>query len=134
MEGPMRSTWRIAGTAAGAIALLASACGGGEQPEAACQPTGTALQVSAQDISFDTDCLAAPAGQPFTIEFQNNEQNVSHNVAIYTDLSAGEELFVGEIFPGPDSRTYRVPAMDPGTYFFRCDVHPGQMTGTFVVE
>jgi plastocyanin len=24
---------------------------------------------------------------------------------------------------------YDVPALDPGTYFFRCDVHP-QMNGT----
>ena len=30
--------------------------------------------------------------------------------------------------------TYDVPALEPGTYFFRCDVHPGQMTGTFVVK
>jgi len=26
-----------------------------------------------------------------------------------------------------------VPALDAGTYFFRCDVHPTTMTGTFVV-
>jgi plastocyanin len=26
-----------------------------------------------------------------------------------------------------------VPALDPGTYFFKCDVHP-DMNGTIVVE
>jgi hypothetical protein len=42
-------------------------------------------------------------------------------------------LFVGEVFSGPDVVTYEVPALDAGTYFFRCDVHPTTMTGTFLV-
>lgn len=124
--------------AAAALSLLASSCGGGGASGggtgATCEPTGTALEVSAKDISFDRGCLAAPASQPFTIEFTNNDAGTTHNVAIYTDRSASDALFVGEIFQGVDTRTYEVPALDPGTYFFRCDVHPTQMTGTFVVK
>jgi plastocyanin len=30
--------------------------------------------------------------------------------------------------------TYTFEAPDPGEYFFRCDVHPVDMTGTFVVR
>lgn len=102
-------------------------------PGAPCQPSGSELRVVAEGIAFDQGCLAAPAGKPFTIEFQNDDAGIPHNVAIYTDPSATTSLFVGEIFPGPDGRTYQVPPLDPGTYFFRCDVHPTQMTGTFVV-
>ncbi|MGH2580537.1 MAG: apolipoprotein N-acyltransferase [Actinomycetota bacterium] len=87
-----------------------------------CEPTGTALAVSARDISFDKPCLAAPAGEAFTIEFTNNDPGIPHDVAIYTDESATEALFVGEIFQGVETRTYEVPALDAGTYFFRCDV------------
>jgi len=58
---------------------------------------------------------------------------VPHNIAIYTDDSAAESLFVGELVTGPKQVTYEVGALDPGTYFFRCDVHPTTMTGTFVV-
>jgi len=72
-------------------------------------------------------------GKPFTDEFENADAGIPHNVAIYTDPSATTSLFVGEMFPGPDGRTYQVPPLDPGTYFFRCDVHPTQMIGTFVV-
>jgi plastocyanin len=35
---------------------------------------------------------------------------------------------------GPTTTTYTFTAPStPGSYFFRCDVHPTQMTGTFVV-
>jgi plastocyanin len=97
-----------------------------------CEPEGTSLEVTAQGIAFDTDCLAAPADQPFEIRFRNEDPD-SHNVAIYTDSSASEALFEGEIFPGPDERTYPVDPLQAGDFFFRCDVHPTQMTGTFVV-
>jgi plastocyanin len=87
----------------------------------------------AQAIQFDTTCLAAPVGQDFTIAFDNRDPD-QHNVAIYTTPEATEPVFVGEIFPGPDTRTYEVPAIEEtGDLFFRCDVHPG-MNGTFVVK
>jgi plastocyanin len=82
---------------------------------------------------FDADCLAAPAGKPFEIVFDNMDAGIPHNVAIYTDQSADTPLFVGEVFSGPDVVTYEIPALDAGTYFFRCDVHPTTMTGTFLV-
>jgi len=100
---------------------------------AACEPDGTTIDVMAMESVFDADCLAAPAGKPFEIVFDNMDAGIPHNVAIYTDEGAGTPLFVGEVFNGPDVVTYDVPALDAGTYFFRCDVHPTTMTGTFVV-
>ena len=98
-----------------------------------CQPEGTELSISAQNLAFDTDCLAAPAGEPFTIDF-NNQDTVPHNVAIYTDESATEVLFQEPPFPGPETVTYEPdPIEEEGNFFFRCDVHPTTMTGTFVV-
>ena len=94
--------------------------------------TAAALHISALGIAFDAGVLEAPAGEPFAFAFENQE-GVPHNVAIYADESATEPLFVGEIFSGPDSRTYQVPALEAGTYFFRCDVHPVTMIGTLVV-
>lgn len=96
-------------------------------------PGGTSISIAALNIKFDQSELRAPAGATFTIVFDNQEA-VPHNVAIYTDSSAGSSLFVGEIFAGPGQRSYTVNALDPGSYFFRCDVHPTAMTGTLVVE
>lgn len=101
--------------------------------EVACEPTRPELAIAARDILFDTDCLAAPADTPFSIAFDNQDPGVPHNVAIYTDETAAEPLFVGEIFDGPRAVTYEVPALPAGTYLFRCDVHPVAMAGTFVV-
>ena len=91
------------------------------------------LEIVAQGTAFDRNCLVAPAAEQFTITFDNQDANVPHNVAIYTDSDAAESLFVGETFPGVDERAYDVDAQEAGDYFFRCDVHPDQMTGSFVV-
>ncbi len=61
-----------------------------------------------------------------------NEDAAPHNVAIYTDSSAGESLFVGELVSSATT-VYEVPALEPGTYFFRCDLHP-EMNGTLVAD
>jgi plastocyanin len=103
-----------------------------EPTGASCEPDGAKLTVVAEATAFDTDCLAAPAGKPFTIVLDNKDAGVLHNVSIYTDASAGTTLFLGDLVTGPKTITYKVPALDAGTYYFRCDVHP-QMSGTFVV-
>jgi hypothetical protein len=104
--------------------------GGGEAP-AACEPDGDVLSIAAQGLEFTTDCLAAPAAQPFTIEFDNQEA-VPHNVAIYTE-EGGDALFAGEVVTGPTTITYEPePIEEPGDLYFQCDVHP-TMAGTFVV-
>lgn len=108
------------------------AAGGGVA--GSCEPSAVELEVVAKDVAFDSDCLASPASKAFTIAFDNRDPGVPHNVAIYTDSTASTPLFVGDTFSGPDVVTYAVHALDGGTYFFRCDVHPAQMTGTFVVK
>jgi plastocyanin len=39
-------------------------------------------------------------------------------------------LFQGEVITGPDKKTYPVPPLPEGEYFFHCEVHPTTMTGT----
>jgi plastocyanin len=81
------------------------------------------------DQRFVPSSLTSPAGKPFALAFENEDEGVQHNVAIYRDASAKGALFVGDLVPGPTTVTYDVPALDPGGYYFRCDVHP-QMNGT----
>jgi plastocyanin len=106
-------------------------------PPATCEPDGTTLQISAQNLAFDKDCLAAPAGEAFTIEFTNQEA-VPHNVEIFTDSTATTRLGGAtgpvDIVTGPATVTYQVDPLDPGTYYFHCDIHPTTMNGAFVVK
>lgn len=104
----------------------------GETPAPSTEPTGPTLQLSAQNIAFDTKQLEAPAGQPFQIQFDNLE-GVVHNVSIF---SGNEKLFTGDPITGPDAQiTYQIDALPPGQYTFICDYHPvPDMTGTLTVQ
>ena len=101
---------------------------------ASCSPHGTVLTETAQSTAFSASCLAAPANKAFTIEFMNMDPGIPHNISIFTDSSASKALFTGKLVSGPANFTYHVGALRPGTYFFRCDVHPTQMNGTLVVK
>jgi plastocyanin len=110
---------------AGAVlAACTSAAGPAGSPPTA--PPGGAV-ITAQNVAFDRTQLAVPAGKAFPLLFENRE-GALHNVTIYGD-DGSPPVFVGEVFSGPGSRTYEVPAIPAGTYRFRCDVHP-QMSGT----
>ena len=89
--------------------------------------------MTAIGVSFDQECLAAPAGRPFKIELTNDDAGIPHNLAIYPDPSASKVLFRGNQFRGPRTTIYQVGRLPVGTLFFRCDTHPSQMTGTFIV-
>jgi len=94
---------------------------------------GPPLELSALNVAFEQASLSAPAGAPFQIAFDNKDAAVPHNVAIHKDSATGEEVFKGDIFPGPEKRVYDVPALAAGSYTFACTVHPN-MTGTLTVQ
>jgi heme/copper-type cytochrome/quinol oxidase subunit 2 len=104
----------------------------GATPGPSVAAEGPALEIGAKDIAFSTKALEATAGQPFTIEFTNDDAT-PHNVAIWQD---NQELFTGEIITGPNKTvTYAVEALPPGEYTFICDVHPiPAMTGKLTIK
>jgi len=107
--------------------------GEGDSAATTCEPAGTSLSIVAEGTKWNADCLAAPAGQAFTI-VMDNKDTVAHNVAILKSHSATDVQFRGELLQGPKQTTYEIPALSAGTYVFHCEVHPTQMRGTFVVS
>lgn len=105
--------------------------------EASAEPSASgdtgAIRISAVGIAFEQAEVNVPAGEPFQIEFANDDPGIPHNVAIHRESSTGEEVFQGEIFNGVATRTYDVPAIDAGAYAFVCTVHPN-MVGTMTAE
>lgn len=105
----------------------------GDGAVADCTPKGTSMAITASGTAFSTDCLAAPARQAVTLTFDNKD-SIAHNVAVLESHTATDVLFRGDIVKGPQTVQYAVPALDPGTYVFHCEVHPDKMLGTFVVK
>ena len=89
---------------------------------------GPAVALAAKDVAFTASELGVSAGTPLVIAFENRE-NLPHNVSIYADEAGTNRVFEGITFSGPATRWYPVPALQPGVYMFRCDVHPN-MRGT----
>lgn len=87
--------------------------------------------ITANGIAFDTSEIKLPAGQEAPLPFDNQDVGIPHNVSIYMD-EGGEALLQGEIITGPAKIDYSVPALEAGTYYFQCDIHP-QMNGTVTV-
>jgi plastocyanin/mono/diheme cytochrome c family protein len=96
-------------------------------------PSATVIKITAQNIAFDVSEIEVPAGQPFQIEFTNNDAGIPHNVAIHEGSPTGTAVWTGEIVNGVTTITYDVPALPAGTYGFVCTVHPN-MTGTLTAK
>ena len=101
--------------------------------QATCTADGTALQITAEDNKFDKDCMAVPADQTFTIELDNEDWGIPHNVSLYDTGNGSKARYKGEVVYGPRKITYTVPAQAKGTYEFICDPHAEIMRGTFLV-
>jgi len=98
---------------------------------------GQTVEIVAKNIQFDLKEIRVKAGGKVRIRLDNQDVDVLHNVAVYmsaTDLMPAASGSVGLTFKGPnkDDTVFDVPP--PGTYYFRCDVHPTIMTGRFIVE
>jgi plastocyanin len=92
------------------------------------------ITLTAKNIAFDQSTITAPAGSTVVMTFINNDAGIPHNFALYSDRTTTGRIFVGDVVTGVKTVTYTFTAPSaPGNYFFRCDVHPETMTGTFVV-
>jgi plastocyanin len=88
----------------------------------------------AQGMAFDKSSITVQAGASVTLNFNNKDGGIPHNFALYTNSSTTTSIFVGQVIQGPATITYKFNApATAGTYFFRCDIHPTSMTGSFIV-
>ena len=110
---------------AGGVAL--AVVGGETEGEGGQQKPVVAL--AAFNIAFEPTSLNVPAGEAFTLRFNNRDAQVQHNVEIFENKDfGGQPLFAGDLVTGVRTVNYAVDALQPGTYYFRCIVH-ANMTG-----
>jgi plastocyanin len=88
----------------------------------------------AHNVAFDTSKITVPACADVPVNFDNQDWGIPHNFAVYDTSAATTNIFSGKIITGPSKTVYHFTApCTPGNYYFRCDVHPSIMYGTFVV-
>lgn len=115
------------GSAAGSAAPSGSA-------GASAAPSGGAaasVTITASGIAFTTPAVTVPAGTAFTLELDNQDASVPHDVQIKD--GTGAQVFKTDVFPGVEKRSFEVPALAAGTYPFACTVH-ANMTGTLTAQ
>ena len=108
----------------------------GGEPSGSAQPgDGETVQVVAVNAAaWETPELTVPADTPFTLEFDNQDPTVPHNVVIQNPDGSKVDMGDTSFFTGPEVRTYEVPALAANEYQFICEVHPTTMVGTLTVE
>jgi|GEM_PF-513943 len=88
-------------------------------------------------IKFDKSELTVAANTDVTFTVDNKDTTVTHNFAVYqskADADANKPAIAKTQFcAGPCQQTLALK-LSPGDYFFRCDVHPQQMTGTLKAQ
>jgi plastocyanin len=147
----LRSRVSLAFLALGLALVLAAACngddgGGGETPAAGETPAGgetpaaggaTAEIKMLPGIQYDKSELTIAADTEVTVTADNTDTGIPHSFAVYASAadaqSGADPIDQTGICTGPctDTATLNVSA---GEYFFRCEVHPQQMTGTLIVQ
>lgn len=109
-------------------------CGSGSTPASSPGPAppgsrGGPVLVS-EGLSFDRDHLEIAAGTTVTIEFDNRDTGVPHNLRVKgRSVDVSTKVEKGDVVQYLDVRIDR-----PGTFTFVCDVHPVQMKGELTVR
>lgn len=91
------------------------------------------IDVVANDLEFDTETIVVSAQAQVTIELQNQDDGVLHNLSVYEEEGSRDDLYQGELFSGRDSRIYTFSVPEVGVYFFKCDAHP-DMNGALIAK
>ncbi len=128
----------LATTALFAIGFIACGGGGGGEEDASphvheSESEAQVVEIVSKAIAFDKSEIRVAGGEEITIRHDNQDEAMPHNFAIYESSEAKELVAATEIEVGPVQQELIVEALEPGEYFFRCDTHPTQMTGTLIV-
>jgi len=130
---------------AGVLLAAGAACSssddedsGGEEPAATTAPGGggesNTVTIEGKDFSFVPPDFSVAPGEEVTITL-NNTGNAPHTLTVYTDedfTTPVDGADTGTV-DGGNSGEFKA-TFEAGEYHFRCEFHPGQMTGEFDAE
>ena len=96
------------------------------------------IEVVSQSLSFSPDVIEAPEAVEVTIVYENAQDGVQHNFAIYATeedaTDGGDPIAATDVAQGPDTQDLAIGALPAGDYFVWCQVHTALMTATLRIE
>jgi len=95
--------------------------------------SGDSVSVEAKDFSFDPTSFTVAAGEEVTVTL-NNTGNAGHTLTVYTDEEYSDPVDGAETSVNAGETGEFKATFEGGEYYFRCEVHPSQMTGTLEAE
>ncbi len=90
-------------------------------------PSGVAATIAAINTLFSPPSLALPAGATVTLTFGNQDDGITHDIVIFDP--SGAQIAATELATGPVTQMLTFSLGAPGSYPFKCSVHPQQMRG-----
>ncbi len=102
-------------------------------PTGSCAITGSEVELEAQHIAWDKSCIGVAAGKPWKLDLENKDSGIAHNFAIYDTSSRKHRYYLSPNVTGPAKKTFTVPALQAGKYYFQCNIHGPAMSGTLIV-
>src|SRR5439155_24259771 len=112
--------------------------GGAPGPAAGPPASGAVLNITAKDLAFNPRSLTARPNTAVTVAMNNQDEGIQHNFSVFRNNRATDPMSPGsvssDLFTGPGVHNFNFTTAGPGTYYFRCDVHPDQMNGSFIVR
>jgi plastocyanin len=109
-----------------------------EEPTEPSEDAGEAVTeatIVGQDVAFDVTELSVAADSEITLTFENQDEGIPHNLAVYTDDSLGELVAASDVENGVVTQTVSFNAPSAGeTLYYVCDVHISAMNGTITAE
>lgn len=102
-------------------------------PLSASEPTSIVAHLGVQGGVYSPSSITVPAGAEVTIVFENQDEDVPHNVVVYAENAA--PVFVGTVITGPGrtTDTFTAPST-PGRYALGCSIPKLHRKGSFIVE
>ena len=117
-----------------------------DEPDPMDGPSGlsTSLQLTAVDNVFKDiqpsqsvfGMIEAPANSEFSVSLFNDGA-LPHNIAFFDEANGSildDGNAVGPLLLEGESGSVTFMTPGPGTYYFNCTVHPGEMLGDFIVK
>ena len=102
-------------------------------PKGTCTPTGSSVTLTAHNIQWDQKCIAVEADKPIKVTIDNKDAGIAHDFGVWTSAKLKHEFFHTGKVTGVATKTFTLPALKPGKYYFQCDIHGPAMSGTLVV-